>query len=126
VDETTLKKRSDLVLKLIFVFVGVLICGMIYMGVSDNGKNKDDHSTMASIQCRDFVRDRLKSPSTADFPMSIGRDVGNNTYVLYSYVDAENSFGAKIRNDFYCKIKYTGGDDGYQSNWDLVELTIDE
>lgn len=59
------------------------------------------------IQCRDIVRDRLKAPSTADFPGIFDADsrptsADGCVMVYASYVDAQNSFGAKIRTKYVC------------------------
>ncbi|MBQ7473510.1 MAG: hypothetical protein IJS79_04085 [Oscillospiraceae bacterium] len=46
------------------------------------------------------VKDELKSPSTAKFPVeaeAYSVERSGNTYKVISYVDAENSFGAKVR-----------------------------
>jgi hypothetical protein len=67
---------------------------------------------------------RLKAPSTADFPWydeDNVQDEGNGRFVVSSYVDAENAFGAKIRVFFYCEVQYEGGD-----RWKLVDLTLFE
>jgi hypothetical protein len=82
---------------------------------------------MAGIQCEEFVKNRLKAPSTADFPF-LDRTVipeGANTYIVRSYVDAQNGFGAMIRSDFRCEIRYNGGEDADITNWTLVSLSLD-
>jgi hypothetical protein len=111
-------------------FVSLAIIGSLSSGSGNggnsSGSNDTDHSIMASVQCRNFVKDRLKSPSTAKFPMSKGQNIGNNTYTVFSYVDAQNSFGATIRKNWSCKLRYSGGDDGYRSNWELLDIDIDE
>ena len=81
---------------------------------------------MAKIQSQDFVRDNLRSPSSADFPF-FGRDavaMGNNAYVVRSYVDAENAFGAALRNDYVCQLRFTGGEPADPRNWDLIDLQM--
>jgi hypothetical protein len=54
------------------------------------------------------VKENLKAPSTAKFPFSYSsadiKKIDINTFVVKSYVDAENSFGAKIRNNFTVTI----------------------
>ncbi len=59
----------------------------------------------------DTVEERLKAPSTADFPFSYNgqdiKEIGYNRFVVNSYVDAENSFGAKIRTYFSVTIRKT-------------------
>lgn len=65
---------------------------------------------------RNFVRDTLKSPSTASFPFaseSFVQDLGNGKYRVRAYVDAENSFGAKIRSDWMV-VEHWAGDGNYQ------------
>jgi hypothetical protein len=49
---------------------------------------------------------------------------GGNKYVVRAYVDAINSFGAKLRNDYVCTVQYTGGDDDDGRNWRLIDLTM--
>lgn len=58
-------------------------------------------------ECKRLVRDSLKSPSSAIFtevsvfygthPLS-----GDKTVKVEGVVDAQNSFGAVLANDFYC------------------------
>jgi len=106
-----------------------IICLCIYSLSNGNGGEKD-HKTMAFVLCTVYVENRLKSPSTADFPSSSSsdiRDLGNNVFEIRSYVDAQNSFGAMIRNNFYCKIQYTGSatdDDSNGKFWNLLQLDI--
>ena len=85
-----------------------------------------DLSTMAVVQSRNYVRDSLSTPSTADFPW-LDHSVlatGNETYIVKSYVDAQNEFGATVRYHFVCKVRYTGGDHADQRNWALVDLAL--
>lgn len=91
-----------------------------------------DYKTMSYYICQLYVENSLKAPSTADFAPSLDaniRDLGNNTFEISSYVDAQNSFGAVIRTDFYCKLQYTGTseDDEAQSKyWQLLDFNIAE
>lgn len=85
-----------------------------------------DRSIEAFIRCKNIVENSLKAPSTADFPWSPERvfRLENQTYVVKSYVDAQNSFGAMLRSNWHCKIQYTSGDERDASNWTLQELEI--
>lgn len=105
------------------VFV-ILLAIVVLIPSSESGPR--DHSTMAVVQCRNFVRDRLQSPSTADFPFldHVVSAVGNETFVVRSHVDAQNAFGATIRNNYVCRIQYSGGDDADQRNWNLIDLQL--
>ena len=56
------------------------------------------------------VKNRLKSPSTADFcsyPEATITDLGNNRYKIQGYVDAQNSFGATVRSKFTVTLTLT-------------------
>lgn len=85
-----------------------------------------DRSDMAFVQCTMAIKDGLKSPSTADFPSfpdKLWRFSGQS-YVIKSYVDAQNSFGAVNRNNWHCKIQYTKGDEYNPSSWNILELEM--
>ncbi|MDE1151045.1 MAG: hypothetical protein PW788_00790 [Micavibrio sp.] len=80
---------------------------------------------MAAVLCKQRVKDVLKAPSTADFPFfDLAVFGGYNTATLNSYVDAQNSFGAKIRTRFTCKVQHMGDDPDKIENWKIVEFAI--
>jgi hypothetical protein len=82
----------------------------------DNGSNDSSSKAnkfLAYNYAEDFVKQRLKSPSTAKFPGTSEKDkhiteLGNNQYQINSWVDSQNSFGAIIRSKFSCKIIFEG------------------
>jgi hypothetical protein len=89
---------------------------------------EDKDQVMAFIQCKNLVRDRLKAPSTAKFPL-IERTVtktSDGDYQVLSYVDAQNSFGAQIRSNYVCTIKRSNpeGDRADPRSWTLVDVSI--
>lgn len=80
--------------------------------------------TEASVMAEQFVRKSLKAPSTADFPWYNPDHVkyrGDNTWVVHSYVDAQNSFGAKLRTWYICELKYMGN-----KEWKCISLALNE
>lgn len=83
---------------------------------------------MAHLQCNDYVRDRLKAPSSAEFPFFADRTtkVADGHYIVESHVDAQNSFGAKLRRDYYCDIELVGEYSGSKSSWNLKALRLAE
>lgn len=58
------------------------------------------------------VEKQLKSPSTAKFCSSHEAEIirNGNTWSVEGWVDAQNSFGATLRNEFVVKITYTAKD----------------
>jgi len=78
-------------------------------------EQKDSYLLKAVMLCEDAVKNSLKTPATAEFPViteSKYQDIGNNTFVVASYVDNENVYGAKVRNNYNCTIKMTGNNSG--------------
>jgi hypothetical protein len=78
-----------------------------------------EHSKLdAWVMAEQFVKDALKSPGTAEFggvfkgdyqrPDDHVEDLGSAHYVARGWVDAQNSFGAKVRADFVVKLHYVG------------------
>ncbi len=70
-----------------------------------------DYSTHAYVWMEGFVKERLKSPKSAEFPgMFDGRFdhityLGNQKYRIVSWVDSQNTFGATIRTHFRGEIE---------------------
>lgn len=93
-------------------------------GSQRSGFNPDAEAVGAWTVCQQFLEDRLKAPSTADYPCCYSDFTtyqGNRVFEVRSYVDAENSFGAKIRNRFLCRVEYRGNE-----RWRLQDLQIIE
>ena len=70
----------------------------------------------ARIMAQDFVKERLVSPSSADFGGIFGgqsysncvTDLGEGRYRVRGWVDSDNRFGAKLRITFSGTLKYVG------------------
>jgi hypothetical protein len=112
------------------VFLGVVVVPILYLFAYGERTPKQvppmaavtptDHSSSAFTRCQRYVRDRLKAPATADFPFLDRKTwkFDDDVYVVKSYVDAQNSFGAMLRTNWHCKVQYVGGD------WKLLELEL--
>lgn len=58
---------------------------------------------------KDLIKEYLKSPSTASFPRSNEIKLlalENDRYFIDGYVDSQNDFGATVRTQFECWVKY--------------------
>lgn len=82
---------------------------------TDSGKSElitsDDDRVFAWTAAKSTVEKSLKAPSTAKFPFSYNgqniKQTSNDTFIVNSYVDAQNEFGAMIRSNFSVTIKKT-------------------
>jgi hypothetical protein len=81
---------------------------------SENRKYCYDQDILAYGYAIDFVKERLKSPSSAKFPNHSEQlrhtvnDEGSCSYEIVSWVDSQNSFGAMLRQRFKCTIYFEG------------------
>lgn len=73
-----------------------------------------DDDTLGEVwaMAQSFVKDNLKSPKSADFPVYGDSQVSiknaGSYYKVTGYVDAENSFGAEIRATFSLVMEKSG------------------
>ena len=80
---------------------------------SDSSSDTETNKMLAYNYAENFVKQRLKSPSTAEFPRLFEKaehiiELGNDEYLIQSWVDSQNGFGAMIRSNFSCKIIFEG------------------
>jgi len=84
---------------------------------------KVEHDPLSAfVMSQTFVEKQLKAPATAKFPLyseSKVTDLGDGKYKVDSYVDAQNSFGAMIRTNYTCTLKYVGDD-----KWQAEEVQL--
>jgi len=83
-----------------------------------------DESVMAGIKAKRFVKSKLRSPSTAEFPgmfddQPVVNRLSGQEYLVNSYVDSQNGFGATIRSHYTVKIKQDKKD-----QWELVSIVL--
>lgn len=94
---------------LIIVIVSILL--FVLTGCSSNA----DPEVNAYVCAIDVVENHLKCPSTATFcgySNATVHEIGDNKYSISGYVDAQNSFGASIRETFYVTLTLT--ENGYK------------
>jgi hypothetical protein len=96
----------------------LLVVGGLSQCLGGGGGDEDG----AIAYCHQFVERELQSPSSADFPSFTDHQVstlGEAHWRVSSYVDAENAFGASLREDWSCEVTY----DEAGETWTLVDLS---
>lgn len=105
--------------------IGSIIFIVLLMLISNNPnndskKNVDNFDACSAAQY--FIKEKLKSPSTAVFQsyneMRVSRE--GNDFVVSGYVDSQNGFGAMLRSDFMAVMKYHPD----AKNWTLEDYTF--
>ena len=78
----------------------------------DSGGDRDFATGDSELRhaCSEFVLGHLRSPSTANFAPASDWSISGSapTWTLDGYVDAQNAFGATIRNRFTCSVTDAG------------------
>jgi hypothetical protein len=102
------------------LFIGLPLLVGLVTWASGGGEEGESTGTAAEAEyyCEEFVRDRLRAPSTAEFSNVTGIG-GGNAFTVRGQVDAENAFGAALRRSFTCQVRYDPSD----QSWTLVSLS---
>jgi hypothetical protein len=85
-----------------------------------------DYSGDAFVNSKPYVEAQLKAPATADFPSYLfgqgisSTPIGNCTFKVKAYVDAQNGFGAMMRTYYEVRIKRLP----QSGDWQLVSLDM--
>jgi nucleoside diphosphate kinase len=85
----------------------ILLCSLVFVLVSCFGKSEPHSQHDARVFARYYVEAQLKSPSTAKFAHGTVKKKSENTYHVKGHVDAQNSFGGTIRNDYEMDIEFS-------------------
>lgn len=114
---------SQIIKWLFIVFAGILLASWVISlafepteinpsdGIEDTEESFRDkyaNKTYALNLAEDKIRSLLKAPSTAEFANYRDAQISESgyTYTITSYVDAQNSFGAKLRKYFKVRVEF--------------------
>jgi hypothetical protein len=92
---------------LVIVIALIVIMVKCFGNKTSKTTSKSDIYISAYVYSQDLVKQQLKSPKSASFPLyskSFIVDKGN-TILISAYVDADNSFGLKVRVHYTANIK---------------------
>ena len=97
-------------------------------GITSSPTVRSDASSMAHVQCMEFVKTRLKSPSSASFSYldRVTTKLPDHQYIIRAAVEAKNAFGVNLNSNYVCNIKWNGQNDADIANWTLVSLEMDQ
>jgi len=78
----------------------------------------------AWVVAQEFVKAKLVSPGTADFPWGEDRhdQFNDTTFWIEGHVDSQNGYGAVLRTNFQIKLVYIGGEPLRASSWRELEF----
>ncbi|WP_445453141.1 hypothetical protein [Flavobacterium sp. 25HG05S-40] len=116
---------------LLIIIFSIFFVGCFSENKSEYEKNKEEQEELkfqAWSASKEFVKKELKSPGSAEFNFiddGINSSVigsiteSDTTFTVIGTFDAQNSFGASIRNDFKCELALNYG------TFSLINLDIE-
>lgn len=123
------RAADDRLLKVFGIAIAIMLAGLVagLVAISRQNHEISDDSPPAEArpevtifeaedQCEEFVKRRLKAPSTAKFEGTTARTVAEK-WIVTGQVDAQNSFGAPLRSYFECTMRVEGDE------WVLESVT---
>lgn len=103
----------------IIIILAAVITAFAFSG---DDSSKPPGKLEAYSVSQQFVKQQLKSPSTAKFPVYMDTAVitnDNKRFKVESYVEAENSFGVSVKHRYFCVLNHLEKD-----QWELVSLQL--
>lgn len=95
--------------------VALIVVLSVLLSLGDDEVDPEVERFDAERVCQDFVSERLKSPSSAEFDTTV-TGIGPE-YTVTGTVDSQNSFGAMVRKEFSCTVRGDG------ETWRLQDLS---
>lgn len=126
------KPKSDRIGILVTFGIFILIIGSIAKCAFSENEPENywsaDNSHGAYWCSQSYVKANLKSPASADFPLSDYKSWRLDTanYVIKGYVDSQNGFGAMIRTNWRTEMVFNGGDPHDGSSWTVKAFSFEE
>jgi hypothetical protein len=111
-----LSGRDKAVLGVAAAAIAVVVVGVFLSGDGSDSAPSDTGDRYGAIDvCHQRVEGQLKAPSTADYSDETATETSPGHWSVAGSVDAENSFGAKVRSTYTCEAVHTDGD-----NWNVT------
>jgi len=114
------KKGSPLIGCLSLIVIVIAVISIISSLGGDSEPKPEHDEAAAAIRAQYYVQEQLKSPGSAKFApggQQMVLHLGDGRYLVEAWVDSQNSFGALIRTEYSCNLKYIGDD-----KWELEDL----
>ena len=124
--------ETNLRITVAVALIAVIMVWVLYFSWSSSPRREADqiakdcsNTSMAYIMSQNFVKKRLKAPSSAQFPSTLDQGVSitpgaSCSFEVAAYVDAKNGFGAPLRSYYSASMSY----DRSSKMWRATKLTI--
>ena len=127
--KVTFKEMPFFIKLLPLIFLGIVVSIIMVIATSEKQPPSIDQlSREAYFLSQRIVKENLKSPSTANFPIDDykGWLVKDSVVLIKGYVDSQNGFGATVRSKFTIKWQYLGGDLDKLDSWKYLTFNFEQ
>jgi hypothetical protein len=109
----------------VWLLAGIAALSLIALGIPPANERECLSEESAYEYAKKMVEYRLRSPSTAEWQSQseaiiLSQDEMECGYQIFSHVDAQNSFGAMIRQDFTITVQF----EKESSKWAVRSLNM--
>lgn len=115
----------------IYAIVFAIAFIVVILGISKNSTvhlNRKPTAREAFETAKVFVKDKLKQPTTANFPENSYKpviDTATNSYQLQSVIKFITTSGKTIKSNWIIKMHYIKGDWSEKTSWQVESITMD-
>lgn len=85
----------------------VIIGFVVLLAWACSGGGSSSANGQVQYACKEWVKERLKSPSSANFS-GVSTALSSGRWTSTGSVDAENSFGVPLRMSYTCVVTHDG------------------
>lgn len=125
------KAKTNRGLWMLWLITTCLIVGVALMRGGSNYSAKPDVHDIACVAAVNAIMTRLKAPSSASFPScyseadqyEIHANPDRSVISIIGHVDAQNSFGAKLRKQYVVFFNTNGNAESY-AGWSIQKIAI--
>lgn len=101
------------------ISIPLLLIGGCQAAISNASSDRDEPSEYDAIYfCKEFVKDKLKAPSTAKFSGEYATGVGS-TWTSSGVVESQNSYGGMVQARYTCDLTYSSSDESWRAQVSL-------
>ena len=105
----------------VVIWGSIIILSIVVLQVLAGKGNPKTEKRIAYHYSQEFVKRKLISPASAEFPnfdnIVVAKYENIEKYFVKGYVDADNAFGAKIRKKYKCWLEKESS-----GNWRLINI----
>jgi hypothetical protein len=114
----------------IFIIVFLIFVALFIARISKNETrhlNTKPSPDQAYTMAQSFVKDKLKLPASANFPKNkfdSNIDPASDVYQLNGFVNAQDTQGRFIKQQWTATLKFIGGDWSERGSWEIEKIEI--